>query len=171
MIISNIKESSLQHKASTYSAKPTNHPSTPTYAPYVTGQSLPYHPTTPLPQYGPIHGYNYATRHSYVHVQFGKASSYPFSKLISTEEQDGGLIKQPSMKNNNNNLVFPTSPYIKKIQHTNKQQGKEHSRLNNTKVYEQNPVTDLLRNTKKENSVRFEINKQKNLKVRFEEVI
>ena len=75
------------------------------------------------------------------------------------------------MKNNNNNLVFPTSPYIKKIQHTNKQQGKEHSRLNNTKVYEQNPVTDLLRNTKKENSVRFEINKQKNLKVRFEEVI
>ena len=167
MIISNIKESSLQHKASTYSAKPTNHPSTPTHAPYVTGQSLPYHPTTPLPQYGPIHGYNYATRHSYVHVQFGKASSYPFSKLISTEEQDGGLIKQPSTKNHNNNLVFPTSPYIKKIQ-----QVKEHKRLNNTKVYEQNPVTDLiLRTTKKENSVRFEIDKQKNLKVRFEEVI
>lgn len=166
MIISNIKESNQQHKASTYSAKPTNHPSTLTHAPYVNGQSLPYHPTTPLPQYGPIHGYNYATRHSYVHVQFGKASSYPFSKLISTEDQDGGLIKQPSMKNNNNNLVFPTSPYIKKIQ-----QGKEHKKLNNTKVYEQNPVIDLLRNTKKENSVRFEIDKQKNLKVRFEEVI
>ena len=102
-----------------------------------------------------------------MHVQFGKASSYPFSKLISTEEQDGGLFKQPSIKNNNNNLVFPTSPHIKKIQ-----QGKEHKRLNNTKVYEQNPVTDLiLRTTKKENSVRFEIDKQKNLKVRFEEVV
>jgi len=169
----NDKES---HQQNMY-IKPTNHPTHATHALYLTGQSLPYHPTTPLPQFGPIHGYNYATRHSYVHVQFGKASSYPFSKLISTEEHDGGLIKQQSIKNDDNNVVFPTS-HIKKIQETNNQQsngtklyrpanteqGTEYKKIDDSIV--KNPAIDLLRNT---NKVRFEIEEQRNLKVRFDE--
>merc|ERR1719317_411670 len=46
-----------------------------TYPTRITGTPLPYSATTPLPSLGPIHGYNYATRHSYVSVQYGKEGS------------------------------------------------------------------------------------------------
>ena len=58
---------------------PPHHQST-ARPPHITGQSI-HHSTTPLPQYGPIHGYNYATRHSYVNVQYGKEANLRLSSL------------------------------------------------------------------------------------------
>jgi len=147
----------------------------PLHTPPYPSQSLPYHPTTPLPQYGPIHGYNYATRHSYVQVQFGRERSYPH-----TQQQ-----KQP----NTHHISFPPAA-AKKVNlagHTSRdlvdlhKRARENIKLNSPPNLIFKPTVNLINKTphiisndterpqKGGALLRFETEPQKKLKVRFEE--
>ena len=57
-----------------------------------------YGSTTPLPKHGPTHGYSYATRHSYVNVQFGEDKSYPFSEHLQHEAAGDIVTNQSTIR-------------------------------------------------------------------------
>jgi len=156
----------------------------PLHTPPYPSQSLPYHPTTPLPQYGPIHGYNYATRHSYVQVQFGRERSYPPTQQVTVPalqhqtQSNTHHISFPPSAAKKVNLVDPTSRHLVDLH----KGGKENIKLNSPPKLTFKPTAKLIsmnnktphiisNDTKRPQGtlLRFETEPQKKLKVRFEE--